>query len=141
MTLKEASYINKSLTFLEQVVIALTERNREHIPYRQAKLTHYLKDSLGGNSDTLMIANIWPDGRHVEETASTMHFCRRMMKVTNDPQINYDLDPKLICGSFVTFIMRRQKCIVLAVSSTCLPSGQMFAIIKVSELPPKESFR
>merc|ERR1719379_2584007 len=100
MTLKEASYINKSLTFLEQVVIALTERNREHIPYRQAKLTHYLKDSLGGNSDTKMIANIWPEGNHVEETASTMHFCRRMMKVTNDPQINYDLDPKLLLRKY-----------------------------------------
>merc|ERR1719321_1412842 len=99
-TLKEASYINKSLTFLEQVVIALTERNREHIPYRQAKLTHYLKDSLGGNSDTKMIANIWPEGSHVEETASTMHFCRRMMKVTNDPQINYDLDPKLLLRKY-----------------------------------------
>merc|ERR1719146_144965 len=100
VTLKEAAYINKSLSFLEQVVLALSDRNRDHIPYRQAKLTHYLKDSLGGNCETKMIANIWPDGAHVEETASTMHFCRRMMKVTNDPQINYDLDPKLLLRKY-----------------------------------------
>merc|ERR1719324_1816754 len=99
-TLKEASYINKSLTFLEQVVIALTERNREHIPYRQAKLTHYLKDSLGGNSDTKMIANIWPEGSHVEETYSSLKFCRRMMKVTNTVDVNLEMDPKLLLKKY-----------------------------------------
>lgn len=43
---KEAKYINKSLSFLEQVVLALTQSKREHIPYRQSKLTYMLKDSL-----------------------------------------------------------------------------------------------
>lgn len=42
--LKEALYINKSLTFLEQVVVALADSKREHVPYRQSKLTHFLKD-------------------------------------------------------------------------------------------------
>lgn len=45
--LKEASYINKSLSFLEQIVIALADPRRDHIPFRQSKLTHVLKDSLG----------------------------------------------------------------------------------------------
>lgn len=40
-------YINKSLTFLEQVIVALADRKRDHIPYRQSKLTHVLRDSLG----------------------------------------------------------------------------------------------
>merc|ERR1719311_1964267 len=92
--------IRHVLTFLEQVVIALTERNREHIPYRQAKLTHYLKDSLGGNSDTKMIANIWPEGSHVEETYSTLKFCRRMMKVTNTVDVNLEMDPKLLLKKY-----------------------------------------
>jgi kinesin family member 6/9 len=56
----EAQFINKSLSFLEQVVIALSEKQRDHIPYRQNKLTYLLKDSIGGNSKTCMIANIWP---------------------------------------------------------------------------------
>lgn len=45
--MKEATYINKSLSFLEQVIMALSEHHREHIPFRQSKLTYALKDSLG----------------------------------------------------------------------------------------------
>lgn len=59
-TLIEAQFINKSLSFLEQVVVALSDQQREHIPYRQNKLTYLLKDSIGGNSKTCMVANIWP---------------------------------------------------------------------------------
>lgn len=66
----EAKYINKSLSFLEQVTLALTERNRDHIPYRQSKLTHILKDSIGGNCATVMIANIWAEPEQIEETVS-----------------------------------------------------------------------
>jgi len=43
----EAMYINKSLSFLEQVILALADSRREHVPFRQCKLTHALKDSLG----------------------------------------------------------------------------------------------
>lgn len=44
---KEAMYINKSLSFLEQAILALADRRRDHVPFRQTKLTHALKDSLG----------------------------------------------------------------------------------------------
>jgi kinesin family protein 6/9 len=64
----EASYINKSLTFLEQVVVALSDKQRDHIPYRQSKLTNILKDSIGGNCKTIFIGNIWPEVSHLEET-------------------------------------------------------------------------
>lgn len=66
----EALYINKSLTFLEQVVIALADRKREHIPFRQSKLTHYLKDSIGGRCNTVLITNIWSERAQLEETVS-----------------------------------------------------------------------
>ena len=66
----EAMYINKSLTFLEQAVIALGDRRREHVPFRQSKLTHVLKDSIGGKCNTLLIANIWGEAVHIEETVS-----------------------------------------------------------------------
>lgn len=46
-------YINKSLSFLEQCVIALADRKRDHVPFRQSKLTHVLKDSIGGSCDTV----------------------------------------------------------------------------------------
>ena len=64
----EAMYINKSLTFLEQVVIALGDRRRKHIPYRQSKLTHVLSDSIGGRNNTILIANIWGEENQIEET-------------------------------------------------------------------------
>lgn len=61
-------YINKSLTFLEQVVLALADKRREHVPFRQSKLTHCLKDSIGGNCSTRLIANIWTEAAQIEET-------------------------------------------------------------------------
>ena len=63
-------YINKSLSFLEQTVIALADKNREHVPFRQTKLTHCLKDSIGGNCNTLLIGNIWGEAAQIEETVS-----------------------------------------------------------------------
>lgn len=91
--LKEATFINKSLSFLEQVVIALCEKKRDHIPYRQSKLTNILRDSLGGNCKTLMIANIWPEPTHLEETVSTLKFATRMMRVSNEAIVNVQIDP------------------------------------------------
>ena len=69
---KEASHINRSLTFLEQVVIALTQSKRDHIPYRQSKLTYLLKDCFGGNCHTYMVACVWPHEKHAHETLSTL---------------------------------------------------------------------
>jgi kinesin family protein 6/9 len=99
-TLIEANYINKSLSFLEQVVVALGEKQRDHIPYRQSKLTYLLKDSIGGNSKTLMVANVWPEADHLEETISTLKFASRMMKVSNEATINIHLDPQVLLKKY-----------------------------------------
>jgi kinesin family protein 6/9 len=96
ITLKEATYINKSLTFLEQVVVALGDKNRDHIPYRQSKLTNMLRDSLGGNCKTTMIANIWGETAQLEETVSTLKFATRMKKVQNRATVNVQQDPSLL---------------------------------------------
>jgi len=93
LNLKEAMFINKSLSFLEQVVVSVCDRKRDHIPYRQSKLTNLLKNSIGGNCKTIMIANVWPEPEHLEETTSTLKFATRMMKVTNEPVINEQQDP------------------------------------------------
>ncbi|KEP59860.1 UNVERIFIED_CONTAM: kinesin motor domain-containing protein [Hammondia hammondi] len=91
--LRESSYINKSLSFLEMVVVALGEKGRDHIPYRSSRLTHLLKDSIGGNCRTCMITNIWPEPQHMEETISTLRFSTRMMRVSNRAVINVQIDP------------------------------------------------
>lgn len=94
IALKEAAYINKSLTFLEQVVVSLTDKTRrkEYVPYRQSKLTHILKDSIGGNCRTIMIANIWPEEKFILDTLSTLNFAKRMKNVVNDLTVNIKLD-------------------------------------------------
>ena len=94
IALKEAAYINKSLTFLEQVVVALTDKTKrkEYVPYRQSKLTHILKDAIGGNCRTIMIATIWPEEQFILDTLSTLNFAKRMKNVVNDLSVNIMLD-------------------------------------------------
>ncbi|NWI18568.1 KIF9 protein, partial [Crypturellus soui] len=90
--LKEATYINKSLSFLEQIVIALSDPRRDHIPFRQSKLTHVLKDSLGGNCNTVLVANICGEAVHVDETLSSLRFATRMKWITTEPVVNETCD-------------------------------------------------
>ena len=72
--LKEASNINKSLTVLGSVInslVEVAEGKKVFIRYRDSKLTHLLKDSLGGNSKTCIVANISPASISFSETLST----------------------------------------------------------------------
>ena len=64
-----------------------------HIPYRQTKLTNVLKDSIGGNCNTLMFACIWGEAKHLEETISTLRLASRMMRVQNSASAIEVLDP------------------------------------------------
>ncbi|CAJ1082581.1 kinesin-like protein KIF9 isoform X2 [Xyrichtys novacula] len=91
--LKESVYINKSLSFLEQAILALVDHRRDHIPFRQTKLTHTLKDSLGGNCNTVLVANIFGEAAQIEETLSTLRFAGRMKCVQTKPVINEHVDP------------------------------------------------
>ncbi|XP_066572281.1 kinesin-like protein KIF9 [Amia ocellicauda] len=95
LVLREATYINKSLSFLEQAVLALADRRRDHVPFRQSKLTHTLKDSLGGNCNTVLVANIYGEAAQIEETLSTLRFAGRMKCVRTDPAVNEHVDPVL----------------------------------------------
>jgi len=91
-TKKESMYINQSLTYLEQCVVALSKKNPGHVPYRQTRLTNVLKDSIGGNCNTLMFANIYGETAHLEETISTLRLAARMMRVQNETSVNETFD-------------------------------------------------
>ena len=72
---KESIDINQSLLVLRKVITALTEQkgdNPKFVPYRESKLTQLLKQSLGGNSYTLMMACLSPSDKFVEENISTL---------------------------------------------------------------------
>lgn len=90
-TRKESMAINQSLTYLEQCVIALA-RKGSHIPYRQSKLTNVIKDCLGANCNTLMIACMWGEKNHLEETVSTLRLASRMMRVQNETSMVETID-------------------------------------------------
>jgi kinesin family protein 6/9 len=91
VTRKESMTINQSLTYLEQCVVALA-RKSPHIPYRQSKLTVILKDALGANCNTLMIACMWGEADHLEETISTLRLASRMMRVQNETSTVQTID-------------------------------------------------
>ncbi|XP_057715378.1 kinesin-like protein KIF15 isoform X1 [Corythoichthys intestinalis] len=91
--LKEASSINRSLMSLGQVIMALVDvsngRNR-HICYRDSKLTFLLRDSLGGNAQTYIIANVHPGSKCFGETLSTLQFAQRAKLIKNKAVVNED---------------------------------------------------
>lgn len=87
--LKEASKINLALSSLGNVISALAERS-PHVPYRDSKLTRLLQDSLGGNSKTIMIANVGPSAYNYNETLTTLRYASRAKAIQNQPIKNED---------------------------------------------------
>ncbi|KAJ6410103.1 hypothetical protein OIU84_009576 [Salix udensis] len=97
--LKEATNINKSLSTLGLVImnlVSLSNGKSLHVPYRDSKLTFLLQDSLGGNSKTIIIANISPSLCCSLETLSTLKFAQRAKFIKNNAIINEDASGDVI---------------------------------------------
>ncbi|CAJ1986035.1 kinesin [Leishmania donovani] len=97
--LTEAKHINLSLHFLEQVIVALSEKAkgvRDHVPYRNSFLTMVLRDSLGRNCKTVMLATAHVVASQVAETMSTCQFAQRVALIQQAPQVNVETDPVLL---------------------------------------------
>lgn len=106
----EGVSINKGLLALGNVIVALSTQNKEncntgvngevkpdatgnkknYIPYRDSKITRLLKDSLGGNGKTVMLACISPADVNFEETLNTLRFANRASTIVNSAQVNID---------------------------------------------------
>jgi kinesin family protein 6/9 len=81
------------------VIIALQERARgkkSFVPYRNSLMTSVLRDSLGGNCKTSMIATINPDNEHLPECIGTCRFAGRVAMVSNSVQVNEEVDPVMV---------------------------------------------
>ncbi|XP_031438315.1 kinesin-like protein KIF21A isoform X2 [Clupea harengus] len=89
---KEAISINCGLLALGNVISALGDRSKHstHVPYRDSKLTRLLQDSLGGNSQTVMIACISPSDRDFMETLNTLKYANRARNIKNKVVVNQD---------------------------------------------------
>ncbi|RXN27553.1 kinesin KIF13A isoform X2 [Labeo rohita] len=99
--LKEGSNINKSLTTLGCVISALADQSAgkgksKFVPYRDSVLTWLLKDNLGGNSKTAMIATISPAADNYEETLSTLRYADRAKRIVNHAVVNEDPNARII---------------------------------------------
>eukprot|EP00050_Salpingoeca_kvevrii_P011322 m.14481 g.14481 ORF g.14481 m.14481 type:complete len:1097 (+) comp3373_c0_seq1:389-3679(+) len=92
--MKEGNVINKSLSTLGKVISTLAERSnksgRHHIPYRESVLTWLLKESLGGNSKTIMMATVSPAGANAEESLSTLRYASQAKNIVNKAVVNED---------------------------------------------------
>eukprot|EP01063_Lacrimia_lanifica_P022486 TRINITY_DN3005_c0_g2_i4.p1 TRINITY_DN3005_c0_g2~~TRINITY_DN3005_c0_g2_i4.p1 ORF type:complete len:2237 (+),score=915.86 TRINITY_DN3005_c0_g2_i4:640-6711(+) len=99
--LQEGANINKSLTTLGQVISSLADGSQgkaRHIPYRDSVLTWILKDNLGGNSKTIMIATVSPSSDNYEETMSTLRYAERAKKIVNKAVVNEDQNSALVAA-------------------------------------------
>ena len=100
--LKEGAEINRSLSTLGRVIAALADlstgkkRNLSMVPYRDSVLTWLLKDSLGGNSMTAMIAAISPADINFEETLSTLRYADSAKRIKNHAVVNEDPNARMI---------------------------------------------
>ncbi|XP_073045648.1 kinesin-like protein KIN-12D [Primulina eburnea] len=91
--LKEAASINKSLSTLGHVIMVLVDvahGRPRHVPYRDSRLTFLLQDSLGGNSKTMIIANVSPSICCAAETLNTLKFAQRAKLIQNNAIVNED---------------------------------------------------
>ena len=86
----EATQINLSLSTLCLVISSLVDAKNSFIPYRNSKLTRLLQDSLGGNTKTVMIANIGPADYNYDESLNSLRYASRAKFITNKPRINED---------------------------------------------------
>uniref|UniRef100_A0A8C8FD78 Kinesin motor domain-containing protein n=1 Tax=Oncorhynchus tshawytscha TaxID=74940 RepID=A0A8C8FD78_ONCTS len=98
--LKESIQINSGLLALGNVIGALGDPKRRgtHIPYRDSKITRILKDSLGGNAKTLMIACISPSSADFDESLNTLNYAKRAGNIQNRATVNCRGEPDRVEG-------------------------------------------
>ncbi|GAA6054492.1 hypothetical protein JCM3770_001015 [Rhodotorula araucariae] len=105
---REAGMINASLLALGRVINQLVDKSdsakKQHIAYRESKLTRLLQDSLGGRTKTTIIATISPVS--YEETASTLTYAHQAKSIQNRPEVNQRVSRNVLLNQFATEIER-----------------------------------
>ncbi|XP_065071164.1 kinesin heavy chain-like [Rhopilema esculentum] len=99
--LSEAQHINSSLLELGNVIQALADSRKSHVPFRNSVLTRLLQESLGGNCKTSLIVCVSPTLKNIHETKSTLNFGSRAMRVTNTAFVNMEVDFKRLSESLL----------------------------------------
>ncbi len=121
--LREATKINLSLSALGNVISALVDSKSRHIPYRDSKLTRILQDSLGGNTKTVMCANVGPAEYNYDETLSTLRYANRAKSIKNKPVINEDPKDTML-RNYQEEIVRLKSQLAMITTESNRPEGQ-----------------
>ncbi|MBN3325000.1 KI18A protein, partial [Atractosteus spatula] len=138
---REGANINRSLLALGNVINALADpkSKKSHIPYRDSKLTRLLKDSLGGNCRTIMIANVSPSSMSYEDTYNTLKYANRAKDIKSSLKSNVvSLDSHVsqyavICEKqSKEILMLRQKLKEYEEKSLALPESRRLSLMAVS---------
>jgi kinesin family protein 14 len=138
--LKESVLINKSLLTLGKVITQLAEydfvrgTSNTYIPYRESVLTWLLKESLGGNSKTTMIATVSPASIHQEETLTTLRYAATARRVVNIVKINEDPKIRRIRELEHEVEVLKQRIAIMESNST-MNRGRSSSVIKQSPTP------
>ena len=119
---EEAIKINLSLTTLCHVISSLVDGKAKYVPYRDSKLTRLLQDSLGGNTKTVMIANVGPADYNMDETLSTLRYASRAKHIQNKPRINEDPKDAML-REFQEEIQRLRQQLEMAGAGKINPDG------------------
>eukprot|EP00878_Enallax_costatus_P003701 GHUV01003917.1.p1 GENE.GHUV01003917.1~~GHUV01003917.1.p1 ORF type:complete len:577 (+),score=222.07 GHUV01003917.1:120-1850(+) len=139
--LKEGIKINLSLTALGNVISALVDGKSGHVPYRDSKLTRLLQDSLGGNTKTVMVANIGPADWNFDETLSTLRYANRAKNITNKPRINEDPKDAMLREFQEEIAKLKAQLAAKQVSGDGKPSGQreVEVVERIVEVAPDKA--
>ncbi|XP_051710729.2 kinesin-like protein KIF6 isoform X2 [Oryctolagus cuniculus] len=111
-------FLGDTNRMIAEVIIALSEKHRSHIPYRNSMMTSVLRDSLGGNCMTTMIATLSLEKRNIDESISTCRFAQRVALIKNEAVLNEEIDPRLM-------IIRLQKEIQELKEELALVTGEL----------------
>lgn len=129
--LKETAYINKSLAALGLVIknlnsAATSERQfKAHVPYRDSKLTFLLRDSLGGNSKTLLLATVAPERENGAETLSTLTFAQRAKAIKTSAVVNERVNATVgTLRKEIEFLQEKLKTIAIAPPTIIVPNTE-----------------
>ncbi len=130
--LREATKINLSLSALGNVISALVDSKSRHIPYRDSKLTRILQNSLGGNTKTVMCANVGPAEYNYDETLSTLRYANRAKSIKNKPVINEDPKDTML-REYQEEIVRLKSQLAMITTESNLPEGQKSKIHRIHQ--------
>lgn len=129
---QEGISINRGLLALGNVVSALASRSTKsngdghtHVPYRESKLTRLLKDALGGNGMTVMLACVSPADTNFEETLNTLRFASRASSIVNSVRVNHSVGDSTDTAALLKEISELREQVTLLQCSKTISSANI----------------